>query len=130
MMNPRELGTMKTISIKHFKFFAKQERLETLNRVAVLHNIWDTKLLTGATGCTREQALEFMMLLFHLGVAVPTLAVYHICDYDAIVAFRSFGEGFPKLPWVCPECEEYVTDEDELTYDFRFSLMTQVEFTS
>jgi hypothetical protein len=51
------------------------------------------------------------------------LLIYHVCDNEMPVGSIGFGEGFPPLPWSCPNCEEEVDTYSELNFDLLAKLI-------
>jgi hypothetical protein len=45
------------------------------------------------------------------------LLIYHNCDPEMAVGAIPFGEGYPRLPFYCEECDSEVNDFSELDFD-------------
>jgi hypothetical protein len=87
--------------------------------------------LRNATGMHIDAAYSLILGIFQEKIADLYWLVYHHhhnCG-DGNVAVRNYMDGFQPVPWVCPACEEEVTDESELQYELRAVLRSPVEFT-
>jgi hypothetical protein len=83
----------------------------------------------GATGCTLNEGMQILMLLFHLHWAEISLLVYHSKHVDSPpIDERTLSEGFPTLPFLCSECSEEIVSENELSYDFLFRVQPGIQF--
>ncbi len=108
-------------------FFNDQASLAKLNRLLSIHENLMPHQLAAATGCNLDEAMQVLMYLFYLRLARLYLLVYHISHSEPVLK-RSIFDGFPELPIICPSCELEIIKEDELEYDFLFSLLDKIEF--
>lgn len=86
--------------------------------------------IASATGCSLEEALAVLLLLFRLSVAEAFLLVYHNIhegDTPPILA-RGILDGLPQVPFVCEICQEEIASSSELSYDFLFKITENVCF--
>ena len=72
-------------------------------------------------GLTFEMALDVAMLLARNKMATRIWVIYHECA-DHSVGTRLLSDGFPPIPWTCPDCEEVVIDPEALLYELSFRL--------
>ncbi len=112
-------------------FFGKRENLNRLNRHFAMHDDFMLHQITAAVRCTRQDALDVMLLLYHLRLAEISLLVYHNDMPSPPILSRRLIEGPPTLPFISRLDERCITSPDELSYDLVFSLTesTDVRFT-
>jgi hypothetical protein len=78
-------------------------------------------------GLKREVACSLLLGIFEEGQADLSFLVYHDCS-EHPVNERKYIDGFQPVPWRCPECEQLVTNENELRYELRAILRAPIEF--
>ena len=83
--------------------------------------------LRSAAGMHLDTAYSLILGLFQEQLADLYLLVFHTCE-ESNVAVRSYMDGFQPVPWLCPVCEEQVTDGAALNYELRAVLRAPVEF--
>ena len=85
--------------------------------------------MANALQCTKGWVLPLLLVMREHKIVKLGFGVYHRCTANP-VACRDFEKGFQPTPWVCPECDEYVTSPDELTYDLLCIVPTQFDIDS
>jgi hypothetical protein len=78
-------------------------------------------------GLEYSDALIILSVLESDGLCENKLLIYHTCAEPPVGAIK-FGIGFPRLPWVCPECEETIEDARELCFDVMAVTDKTIEF--
>lgn len=74
--------------------------------------------ISNATGITIQKILLFLSILSVKDLIEMYLLVYHHCDLEVPIGSKKFGEGFPILPFDCSLCDEEITNEYELEFDY------------
>lgn len=77
-------------------------------------------------GLTYRQALLIIVALQSRGLGVGRILIYHVCDPDVWRDAIPLGQGLPRLPWRCPECESEVEDVNDLLVDVDLVLSADV----
>ena len=110
--------------------FAERARLERLRELVETHRDLMPHQLAAATGCSLEEAMYLLMLLYDQHQAEPCLLVYHRSSDHPNVPIDSLRltQGPPSLPLTCSVCNGEITDPDDLSYDFLFLLRTDLDF--
>ena len=80
-------------------------------------------------GITYSEALTILVKLEGDGLCEMKLLIYHRCEPDIPIAAMPYGQGFPQLPWLCPNCDEEVEDNKELLFDFIAIAFQPIQFT-
>ena len=80
-----------------------------------------------AIGCTRDEALQFLLLLQDMGLAVGYLAVYDKLEPSEPFMRRKLVDGPPSLPVHNPQNDNWIEAADGLLYDFMFELLSGIE---
>jgi hypothetical protein len=78
-------------------------------------------------GLSYSDSLAILSVLEADKLCQLRLLIYHICT-ETPVGSIPFGQGFPKVPWHCPYCEEIVEDTRELNFDFMATNVDVIEF--
>ena len=110
------------ININRLPCFEEKTPVERLNQHLQKNRELMPHEVAGVTGCKLEEAMQLLMLLFHLEAAELLLLVYHNDHLTTPAEARPIADGYPPLPFKCSLCEEDISDEDELSYDFLFIL--------
>lgn len=119
------------INLSKADCFDQQKMIRTLGELIYKNTDLMIHQVAVATGCDLKQASYILFLLYHYYVADVRLLVYHLtCGTDNVpVIDRTLKEGLPEIPFHCPTCDRVITSIDELTFDFRFKILTKdVEF--
>jgi hypothetical protein len=85
--------------------------------------------ISGATGCSLQEATGLLLLLLNRGLMGAQILVYHNTHLHDPVSFAAIDlfEGFPALPIQCPVCDQILTMQEELAYDFLFTKIMDIE---
>jgi hypothetical protein len=120
---------MTRVNLTNYTCFSERDKVDKLNRLIAINADLMPHQLVSATGCGLESSMDVLMTLFHLSLADLFLLVYHVAHQGAPILSRGISEGFPQLPFMCPDCEQIITEEDELTYNFLFHMKhSNIEF--
>lgn len=105
--------------------------LETLNRLFRSRDAVMLHELATSTGCSQQESMFLLMYLYDLRLAEPFLLVYHEDHLDVPILSRKLLDGFPSVPFTCPECERNITSTDQLSYDYSFKIVgNAIEFVT
>ncbi len=77
-------------------------------------------------GILYPDALSVLMLFESSGLTNNFLLIYHSCAEAPVDTMRS-GDGFPKMPWTCPHCEEEVISSEDLNFDMLAQSIEDIE---
>ena len=80
-------------------------------------------------GITYSEALNILVKLEANRLCEMKLLIYHQCEPDIPISTMPYGQGFPQLPWLCPNCGEEVEDYKELSFDFMAIAFQPIQFT-
>lgn len=109
-----------TVNLSKLPYLGEASKLEILNRLFKSREAIMLHELATATGYSREESMQLLMFLYDLRLIKPFLLVYHKEHLDVPIQTRDLLEGFPPVPFTCPECEREITQKDQLSYDFLF----------
>lgn len=110
------------INLNNFPYFRDPSNLEKLNRHIRLHPDFMLHQIAIATGCTYEDAMGILMLLYHQELTDVFLVIYHTSQSDTPILTNRFVDGLPLTPFVNPATDEVIESLNELTYEFLFRL--------
>lgn len=115
-------------------FFKNQSQLQKLNELILLHKTLSPGLITGATGCSRIDALSILIILWENFIADGIIYAYLKVPPHEIVAKRSFEEGPPELPIIVEVDDDIdqsitINDISELFFRVEFRLREKIEFS-
>jgi hypothetical protein len=119
---------MTEVKLSKVYYFNEDSHLEKLNRHVRIHTDLMPHQVAAATGCKLEEAMEVLMLLFHLYLAEALLLVYHNDHPNIPAKALNISEGLPSLPFICDVCEKEISNPDELSYDFLFKKKDDIQF--
>jgi len=109
--------------------FSESDRLRELNRLVAIHTDLMPHQVAAATGCELKEAMEVLVLLYHLYLADAFTLVYHNEHPNTPAIALEVSKGVPPaLPVICPLCEKEINDPNELSYGFLVKLNENVEF--
>jgi len=121
------------VDIRKIPCFSDRNRIAVLNRLVVTNPDLMPHQVAAATGCTLEDAMQVLMLLYDLHLVEAFTLVYHSVHPDAppAQALRmDISDGLPSFPIQCPLCEEKIDSPSEVTYGFLFVLNEDVQFVT
>lgn len=119
---------MKTvINLISFPYFRKTSAIERLNEHIAQHSDLMPHQLAIATGCSLDDAIGILFLLFDRQFAEALLLVYHQNFPNVPMDIRKISDGPPLLPTINSLNDEVVEDKGELLFGFMFKL-TNREF--
>jgi len=72
-------------------------------------------------------ALALLNVIAVEGAASLSLLIYHDCS-EAPVRAYPYGNGFPRRPWRCANCEEQISPASTLGYDVAARDCNALEF--
>ena len=115
---------MRYIDVSEWMCLGQPSSVQILNRMMEAQPDLMPHQVAGATGCTLEQAMDFLLFLASQEVADPRLLVYHNVEEHEGVPVASFPlrDGVPRLPFFCEECDLEIDDLSELQFDFLFRI--------
>lgn len=126
---------MRKIYITQTEFSRNSVQLRKLNDLILLHRTLSPGLITGATGCSRTDALSILVILWENFVADGVIYAHLKLPPHEVVAKRNFEEGPPKLPLIVEiddDTEQSVTVNDirDLFFRIEFNLREKVVFSA
>ena len=80
-----------------------------------------------ASGVPYTTATAVALLLYTQEAGRLKWLVFHSCA-EHQVAHRDYASGFQPLPFLCPECEQVVTNPDDLHYMLELQTTGSIEF--
>lgn len=107
-------------------FLTKKQKVELSEHLKVSTTAMPHQLAV-RLGIEHSKALAILSVLEAQGLCEMKLLIYHNCEPEFPVGAIPYGEGFPNLPWTCPNCEESVDDYDELSFDLMAEFKQQIE---
>lgn len=120
---------MKAISLEHFPYFNDDRPLQQLNRLVEIKADLMPHQVAVATGCSLDEAMGILLLLFNSSLVEALLLVYHNDHLDAPpILARNILDGPPLLPFTCDICQNEIKHRDELSYDFLFKKASNIQF--
>ena len=105
---------------RNFTFFQDVINLERLNAVLKIHNKLSPNLIIGGTGCSFQEALQILILLFEMRLADGFILVYLKDIPDAFIGRNPLEHGFPKFPYSYNYGDDVIGSPDEVLYEFEF----------
>lgn len=108
-----------------FPYFSSEDRIQQLNRIVRLHTELSPQVIMTATGCSFQQALQILLVLFELELAEAFILVYLRDDPDVYIAKRHIRDGPPKFPFQYDHGDQVVNDPNEVLYGFEFDISTK-----
>ena len=122
---------MATISLETLPCFNEDDVFERLVQHIAQRSSFMPHQIAGVTGCALNRSTGLLLLLLNRGVVKAHLLIYHNTHlHDPIsIMVRGLFEGFPELPIECSECDQIITSEDELSYEFLFTKIDEIELT-
>ena len=124
-------NTVETVSLTQFQRFRSAKSLSILNKLIETHSNLMAHQVAAATGCDLDTAMALLLHLSALAAVSPKTLVYHrMDDTDPPTPILSIeiSAGPPKLPFICPICNQSIENYDELTFDFVFILNKKLHF--
>lgn len=73
--------------------------------------------LAVSLGLELSKSLAIFTVLHVKRLFEVKLLIYHNCDPEMAVGAIPFGEGYPRLPFYCEECDSDINDYSELDFD-------------
>jgi hypothetical protein len=122
---------MRILDIHKLSCFNDPERVKNLNRLIVTNPDLMPHQVAIATGCSIEQAMQVLMLLYDQYLANAFTLIYHKSHPEAPPALAlqvDIAEGIPHFPIRCPICDEVIASSSDVTYGFLFVLKEKVRF--
>lgn len=79
-------------------------------------------------GISYSDALGLLIELEDNHLCEMKLLIYHSCEPDVPIASMPYGQGFPQLPWLCPNCDNEVDNMKDLRFDFMAKAFQSIQF--
>ena len=92
-----------TISLDKLPCLGYDSKLNILNRLVQTREALMLHELATSTGCSQQEAMLLLMLLYDLHLAELFLLVYHKDHIDTPIQSRGLLEGFLSVPFTCQE---------------------------
>jgi len=119
---------MTAIDLTSLDFFDSR-RIALLNELVAVNKRLMPHVVAAAVGCKLSEAMALLLFLFGKNVVDGYLLVYHEKRSDVNFARRPIKSGLPNADeLICQICEEEISLESDLLYDFEFVLKQDVTF--
>jgi len=74
----------------------------------------------------RDMAHALILALGETRDAEPEFAIFHECDEDAAVEYRSLERGYLRAPWNCPGCHREYTSDRSIERSVRYDVVARL----
>ncbi len=121
---------MARVDLSALDCFRDRERIGRLISYVEVNDSLMPHSIAAATGCSLEEALTLLLMLYGKYLVDGYVLVYHSAHPDFPIDRRPIGEGLPpQESYTCPVCEMTELGSSEMLFDLEFRLIKQVEFT-
>jgi hypothetical protein len=119
------------VNLNKFRYFNERSHLDSLNHLIRSRNDLMPHEIAIGTGCSFEEAMGVLILLYHLDLADQYLLIYYNKEPDVPVGMREISEGPPLLPFkintsAFEEVEIY--SMHDLSFGFLFKIRKEIDF--
>lgn len=119
---------MNKVDISFLNRFKSHNKLFMLNDYILKRDRLMPHEIAVATGCSLSEATTLLIFLYHLYLAEPYLLTYHNQHPLIVIDKTKLKDGLPKLPITCDYCEDEISGQEELIYEFEFILKDNIQF--
>ena len=119
----------KQLALHRLPSFRNTSQVQKLNDVFAIQNTLMPHQVAVATGCSLDDALTILLLLYDRYLAESFLLVYHVSHPEQPILTRKLSEGPPSVPVQCDLCERVIENDDELAYDYLFKTRDQINLS-
>jgi hypothetical protein len=106
--------------------FLSEDQIQLLKNHFASQNTAMPHQIAVRLGIVYADALSVLALFESSGLTTNFLLIYHHCSEAPVDSMRS-GTGFPKIPWICPHCEEEVVSAEDLRFDMLAKTIEDIE---
>lgn len=116
---------MNDLDIKWFPFLNRSQFHDLSNYIGDIPEDIMAHQLAVSLGVDLPTSIAIFSVLYSKRIIKLKLLYYHNCDPEMPIGAIPFGEGYPKLPIYCEECDSEVSSYSE----FDFDLMAQINIS-